>query len=377
MAEAAKRLASWRWFDPALAVALTAASLIEIVAHSRGERLRTAALVVAFGAVLAVRTRRPAGALVAASVLLVTYPHFDRHAPQLLFAMAVVLTYSCGAHASRSRGLAALGLLAAAIQIGMGFTDFPNVEIALFTVAPWLVGHEVRTRRELAAALAQRNRDLEGEEERFAALSVRRERLRIAGELHDVVGHRLAVIVVQAQAGERARDAPTRAEFLAAIGQTAGEALSEMSELVEALDADAGEDRGGLRRLRVLLDDANVGGIAVSSTLPPPDAPMPSAVEDAAYRIVREGLTNAIKHAPGAELQVRVALDEAALQVEVSDSGAANPSTIAHTGSGMGLTGMRQRVEALGGNLYAGRAAPGGWTVSAWLPTVPQPSLDG
>jgi len=377
MAEAAKRLGSWRWFDPALTVVLTAAALIEIVAHSRGERLRTAALVVAFGAVLALRTRRPAGALVAASVLLVTYPHFDRHAPQVLFAMAVVLSYSCGAHASRSRGLAALGLLAAAIQIGMGFKDFPNVEIAVFTVAPWLVGYEVRTRRELAAALAQRNRDLEGEEERFAALSVRRERLRIAGELHDVVGHRLAVIVVQAQAGERARDAATRAEVLAAIGQAAGEALSEMSELVEALDADAGEDHGGLGRLRVLLDDANVGGIAVRSTLPPPDAPMPSAVEDAAYRIVREGLTNAIKHAPGAQLQVRVALDAAALQVEISDSGAADPSTMAHTGSGMGLTGMRERVEALGGSLHAGRTAPGGWTVSAWLPTVPQPLLGG
>jgi MYXO-CTERM domain-containing protein len=362
------RIIPARWWDPALAVGLTTAALTEVVVRpATTDSWHAAAVVLALGALLLVRRRRAPEALWVAAAILVTYPHFDRHLPQSGTALIVALTYSCGAHAPRRRGLLALGGLIAATQIGMGFTDAPNLEILLPTLAPWWIGTQVRTRRALVAALAARNRELEAQEEHLATLSVRRERLRVAGELHDAVGHRLAVIVVQAQAGARAQDTSTGGEFFAAIDDAAREALVEMGQLLEVLEADGGAG-SGLSRLRLLLDDAGRGALRVSSVLPAPGVTLAPAVEDAAYRIVREGVTNAIKHAPGAELVVRVVIAGAAVEVEVSDRGAAAPSGLATSGSGMGLAGMREHVEALGGELDAGRGALGGWTLNARLP---------
>ena len=130
-------------------------------------------------------------------------------------------------------------------------------------VAPWAVGRELAVRRDLAAALAERNRQLEAEEEAVARLAVRRERTRIARELHDIVAHHLAVVVVQAGAGRMAKrwEPAVAAERLAAIRDSGHQVLQEMSRLTDVLGAERGDDPEA--RLRALLDGARAAGLTV------------------------------------------------------------------------------------------------------------------
>jgi signal transduction histidine kinase len=99
------------------------------------------------------------------------------------------------------------------------------------------------------------------------------------------------------------------------------------------------------------------------------EAPLP----DDALRVVQEGLTNAIKHAPGAHVEVRLSQQDDVVEIEVRDHGGDEPSALARTGAGLGLDGMRERIEALGGSLEAGPCADGGWQVHARLPAAPTP----
>jgi signal transduction histidine kinase len=285
------------------------------------------------------------------------------------------LSFGCGAYASLRPGLLAVGVLMAAQQVAEGFTDFPNVEIAFTTLAPWWVGHEVRKRGELVHALAERTRELEAEQDAFARLSVRRERARIARELHDIVAHHLAVIVVQAGAGRTAGsgNGTRAAERFASIRQSGSQALAEMSRLVDILHTDIGRDDDGRKRLRLLLDQAQNGGAGLRVTPLPADMRLPAALEDSALRVVQEGLTNAIKHAPGAEVHVRLALTGDSLEVEVSDRGGSVPAVLATTGSGFGLTGMRERIEAVDGSFQAGPQTSGGWHLCVRLPMPTRP----
>lgn len=92
-------------------------------------------------------------------------------------------------------------------------------------------------------------------------------------------------------------------------------------------------------------------------------------VEEGAYRLVQEGLTNAMKHAPGSKVALRLSVRADALEIELRDSGAKAPSKLATTGSGLGLAGMRERIEALGGRLDAGPVSSGGWRLHARVPT--------
>jgi signal transduction histidine kinase len=101
-----------------------------------------------------------------------------------------------------------------------------------------------------------------------------------------------------------------------------------------------------------------------------PDVQLRAGVQDSAFRVVQEGLTNAIKHAPGARVHVRFALLGGGLLVDVLDSGGIRRSVLAQTGSGLGLTGMRERVESLGGSVEAGPAADGGWLLHARFPAA-------
>jgi signal transduction histidine kinase len=283
-----------------------------------------------------------------------------------------ILAYSCGAHAPFRRGLAAVASLVAAMQVSVGFAEFPNVEILFLTLAPWWVGWEVGRRRRLVSALDERTRELEAEQEAFVRLSVRRERARIARELHDIVAHHLAVIVVQAGAGRMAAaesDTPA-SERLASIRQSGDQALAEMSRLVDIIHADSGASRDGADRLRALVEDAKAAGLEVDLTPLPGEVRLPAQIEDDALRIVQEGLTNAMKHAPGARVSIRLALTGDSLEIEVRDRGGGTASSLAQTGAGLGLSGMRERIESLGGSIEAGPCPEGGWRVDARLPAA-------
>lgn len=371
-----RRLLASRWFDPGAAIVVTAASLAELFArpdlmHSP----RTAAFVMLGGASLAFRRSDPraAGACILAGSLLmapVSVPDGNAYVTSVLIAVPPVVAYSCGAHAPRGRGLVGVGLLVVGLQIGAGFQDFPNVEIYLSTFGPWWVGLQVRRRRRLVAELTERTAQLEAEQDTFTRLAVRRERARIARELHDIVAHHLAVIVIQAGAGRMASPGQVdRAdERFTNIREAGAEALAEMARLIDIIDADTRIGISGLGKLRSLLDEARARGVRVEFTPVPKDVRLPAEMEDGAYRVVREGLTNAIKHAPGAEVAVRLAVRDHELDIEVRDTGSTASSALRTTGSGLGLTGMQERVESLGGSLDAGPRRDGGWRLCARLP---------
>jgi signal transduction histidine kinase len=242
------------------------------------------------------------------------------------------------------------------------------VPMILVTVGPWAAGRIVRSRRRLVGALADRTRQLQHEQDAFARLAVRRERARIAGDLHDIVAHHLAVMVIHAGAGRVAPPGQPGDERLDSIREAGDQALAEMTRLVTMLQSDGEDDVPGHGRLELLVAQARATGIDLRASPLPDDLQLPAEVEEGAYRLVQEGLTNAMKHAPGAEVRLSLCVRAGELDVELRDSGATAPSALARTGAGLGLAGMRERIEALGGSLDAGPANDGGWSLHARLP---------
>ena len=274
---------------------------------------------------------------------------------EVLLAVAVCAAgLACGALLPSRAGVAGLAALAA----GCALAAVSVVPLLLITLAPWTAGRVLRSRRRLVATLAERNRALEAERAALAELAVRRERARIARELHDIVAHHLAVMVIQAGAGRL--DAPGGAARFAGIGETGREALGELEHLVELLQADRPRD------LDALVAQARAAGVRIAYAPAPDD--LPPDVREVAYRVLQEGLTNAMKHAAGSDVRVRLGVNGSAAEVEVRDSGAATPSPLAASGAGLGLAGMRERVAALGGTLDAGPQPDGGWRLLARLP---------
>lgn len=325
-------------------------------------------------ATLLVLRAYPVPASLALTAIMLVAPSDGGFASVAGFPVVCALTYSCGAHASLRNGGLAVAALIVGMQVNMGFSEFPNIEIAFPTLGPFWVGYQVRTRRSLISRLEQRTRQLHEEHDAFARLSVQRERARIARELHDIVSHHLAVVVVQAGAGRIARPGPRHgaSERFATIRQSGVHALAEMSRLVDLLHADdAATDDAG-RRWRLLVDEARAGGIDLQITPLPSGVQLPGDVADSAYRIVREGLTNAIKHAPGAQVSVGLVLREDDLEVNIHDDGAQDKQRLADSGSGLGLIGIHERVELSGGSLAAGPDPNGGWHLRAVLPIAPR-----
>ena len=351
----------------ALAVTLMGAGLVEQLARDGTHHLLLAtAWILALTASVLVGRARPVFATCAASLLIVASSAvLNTFTPgAFAYVLPVILSYWCGAHATGRKGLAATLALVAALQIYVGFADAPNLEIAIATLAPWMAGLEVRRRRQLVGELAGRTRELEAEEEAFVRLSVERERARIARDLHDIVSHHLAMMVIQAGAGRLAKqwDTEVSAGRFATIRDAGVEALTEADRLVTLLQPD-GRD---LPRLEPLLDRARAIGAHVLVT--PTDLALAPELETAAHHVVREALTNAMKHAPGAALDVRLALDDRVLTITAHNDRVATASPIAASGSGLGLAGMRERLAALGGSLEAGRDSDGSFRLSATLP---------
>jgi signal transduction histidine kinase len=262
-----------------------------------------------------------------------------------------------------------VALLLVALQVAEGFEDFPNVELAFLTVGPLLAGQELRRRQRLVEALDERARQIEDEEQAFVALFVQRERARVARELHDIVAHNLAVIVVQAGAGRLA--APGEDDAVAhgrmeTIRGAAEQALGEMGRLVDVIHADAGSRADALR---AVVAQAESAGLTVDLVLRPDDDAVRAVLGDDGVQIVREGLTNAIKHAPGSRVDVRLVRLADGLDIDIRDRGAAETdSIVAGLGARAGLRGVRERVEMAGGWLQVGPDGSG-WRLRAWLPT--------
>jgi len=335
-----ERLEPIAW--PALALAFAASVLVEAAVRTEvGLSPRAYAWAFALGALVVVARRRPALATLGAALLIAVLP--DASTPGAAkFVVPVALSYWCGAQARRRDGLAATIALIVAIQIHVGLSEAPNLEIVAGTLPPWWCGLQVQRRRRIVRELAEQTRVLEEEEEAFVRLSVERERTRIARDLHDIVSHHLALIVVQAGAGRLGTPGPDR---LATIRTAAVDALAEADRLVALLHPEGGE----LPRLAPLLDRARELGARV--VVAPPEPALPRQVEAVAHFIVREALTNAMKHAPGAPIEIEVARGEQVLALSVRNAVAAADPSIVGTGSGLGLAGMRDRAASVGGTL--------------------------
>ena len=206
------------------------------------------------------------------------------------------------------------------------------------------------------------------------------ERLRIARDLHDVIGHNISLINVQASMGLDLIDSqPEQARAaLSAIKSASKEALEELRTMLTTLrrDDDDVAPRSpvpGLDRLPELIELTRAAGLSVDVEVVGTAPPLLAAVQLAAYRIIQESLTNVARHAGRARVTVRVTYDDADVHVEIDDDGPTPSPEASAIGTGSGITGMRERATALGGDLSAGFRRGGGFRVSARLPVRPSP----
>ncbi|MFL6074881.1 MAG: sensor histidine kinase [Mycobacteriales bacterium] len=225
----------------------------------------------------------------------------------------------------------------------------------------------------------QRVRALEAEQEAATRQAVEQERARIAQELHDVVTHNVSVMVVQAGAARKVMTAePEKARAaLLAVESGGRAAMSELRHVMglltmngEGPDPAATADLApvpGLNQLGALAGRVRDTGVPVELTVTGDPAPLPPGVDLAAYRVVQEALTNAVKHAAGASVTVTVAYGRDSLRVDVADTGG-TPTPAARAGNGRGLVGLRERLAVYGGTLEAGPRPTGGYRVRAVIP---------
>ncbi|MFF1921836.1 sensor histidine kinase [Streptomyces sp. NPDC058221] len=214
----------------------------------------------------------------------------------------------------------------------------------------------------------QRALDAERSRDETALRRAGEERLRIARELHDSLTHSISIVKLQAGvAVHLARKRGTEVEpALLAIQEASGEAMRELRATLEVLRTDVVEPGTGLDRIGELAERARSAGIALSVDISGDERPLPVDVDRAAYRIVQEALTNVARHADRARTVVRLTYGEGSLTVHIDDHGPCAPGDAVTAGTG--LTGMRERVTALGGTLDAAPRGAGGFSVRAELP---------
>jgi signal transduction histidine kinase len=304
-------------------------------------------------------------ALAAQSLLLApSEPYPDSELVPLLLAV-----YSVAAHGKGRAPLVGAAISGAAGLVWVGVDDF-FLPLVAFGGA-WLAGRLVQKRQLYADALEERARVLEREREANARMAAAEERVRLARELHDVVGHSVSVMVVQAGAERLAigEERPETREALLAIERTGREALAEMSRLLGLLRKEgeglALAPRPSLAQVDALVQTVRDAGVPVRLSVEGERSSLPPGIDVSAYRILQEALTNVLKHAGPAEASVVVRYGVREVEVEVTDDGRGAP---AGNGAGYGLAGMRERVQLHGGTLEAGRASGGGFVVKARLP---------
>jgi signal transduction histidine kinase len=251
----------------------------------------------------------------------------------------------------------------------VGDVVFPDVLFA----GCWVLGRVGRGRARLTAELRARTEQLERERTERERDAVARERVRIARELHDVVAHSVSVMVVQAGAArsvlDRDPDASVRA--LGAVEATGREALTEMRRLLGILRPD-GQDadhspQPSLDRLGALIARSRDAGLDVELRVEGRAGPLAPGVDLTAFRLVQEGLTNALKHGGRGRARVVLRWSAEVLEIEVANHIVDGPAAHGLAGGGQGLIGMRERVALCGGELRAGPIGRG-FVVRARLP---------
>jgi signal transduction histidine kinase len=292
----------------------------------------------------------------------------------------LVAFYSVGVH-SEGRGLIATALLGL-VAFSVAVAADPDGQIsdlvlsAAAMLAALAVGRAVRAMGFETDTLEQRAAALERERDEKARAAVAAERARIARELHDVIGHSISVMGVQAGAVRRvlAPELAREREALLAVERTGRDAVTEMRRLLGFLRA--GEEGSSLteplptlKRLDDLVAEMRRAGLDVDLRVEGELDDLSAGRALAAFRILQEAFTNALRHAPGAHVRAVVRRTPRELEIEVIDDGNAR-SPASTNGGGYGLVGMRERVALYGGTLAAGPRPERGFAVLARIPTV-------
>ncbi|MEV6523481.1 sensor histidine kinase [Longispora sp. NPDC051575] len=298
-------------------------------------------------------------------------------------AVVLVAGYSVVKYSKRLwEGFAAgaalvVGVFLAADQMGSSWEEKGGMVIMLgsLVVGVWFAGLNARNRRLYVVSLEDRAETLEREQAHLARIAVGEERNRIARELHDIVAHSLAVMIVQADGARYVLDAnPEKArEAMLTIGDTGRESLEEMRRLVGVLREAPDDDRNVvvLNQVGTLVERSEAAGLTIEMTQLGTPRPLSQALELTAYRIVQEALTNTLKHA-GAGTRVTLTFEwlPHTLNISIIDDGAGQVPRAVGSG-GHGLVGMRERAMLYGGELIAKPRLVGGFEVIATLPLRP------
>ncbi|MEU8427667.1 sensor histidine kinase [Micromonospora sp. NPDC048887] len=372
-------MSSWRRHglkaEAALVPAVALVALFGLIVQSEG--IDTTAEIVALLVVLAssaalyLRRRYPVAVGAVALVAVAAYGALlHRPGPIMLVFVVALYTVVDEGHLAVAVGLGLASVVSFAVADSYTRTGVGGNGATLLH-AGWLVAVIVgvtRNRRAYLAEVQARVLAAEQRKEEEARHRATEERLRIARELHDLLGHHLSLISVQASAALHRPDPERSAEALAVIKQTSRETLRELRAALGVLRQEGttpSDPAPGLDRLDELVTGAGRCGLAVRTEVTD-TGPLPPEVDLSAYRIVQEALTNVSRHAGASTAVVRVVPDGDEVVVEVADDGVgpAGPP-------GTGVLGMGERARALGGSLTTGPGPDGGFLVRARLPLRP------
>ena len=360
-------------WDAALAVALAAsAGYSSWFGEAANPHLRALLSTVAVLGLL-VRVTHPDASAVWLSAFLVLESLTTESPDEIGLLLAIIVgAYSVWAHAPARR--AWVGTLALAIAVTVTVAVDPSDSISnvlptllLFVAVPGGIGWGVYRRSSAIAALELETVALTREAEE----SLEDERRRIARELHDVVSHAVTLIAVQAEAGQAVIDRdPTAAKrSLESIGNASRDALGELHRMLGLLHRDEGDAEASLARVPALVDGARAAGLDVSLAVLGDARTLDHLAEHCAYRVVQEGVTNALRHSPGANVTIDLAYGPEALDLTVLSVGRRHSS--AYGGTGRGLAGLRERLTGIGGTLEVERPDDTSFRLSACVPTSP------
>lgn len=285
----------------------------------------------------------------------------------------IMLLFMVGFFAFRLPGrwsLAAWLIAAASVGVSTALRGGEVFEILfylLFTAPGWFVGSLLQREKRRAAELTRLAAELASEREHREQTAISAERARIARELHDAVAHSVSVMTLQVGVVRRRLDAlPTEQNTLRQAEQLGRQSVDELRRIVGLVRSEGPTlaPVPSLAQLEDLVAQVRATGTPVTLVRLGDSPELGPALDVSAYRIVQEALTNAIRHAPGAAITVRLEVDAGQLEITVTDDG----PRVGSVSAGNGLTGMGERVAMFGGSLHYGSAAPRGFVVTAVLP---------
>jgi signal transduction histidine kinase len=357
-----------------LVLTFAVASVVEVLAAQHVQsRPIVALLALGWTLPFALRRRHPLWAPLVAlaflSVFALISPERSISSLTMPFVAALAAAVSLGLIGDRRQSIAGWAAVVGAAAVvssksGNAYADFFWTTLIL-TLA-WFFGSALGTRTEQARELTQRVEAAERERATAAERATAEERARIARELHDVVAHSVSVMVVQASGVRRLlnEEQEREREALLSVEQIGRQALSEMRRMLGVMRSE-GEAPAALAPQPGLLAQVEEAGLLVTLRIEGERPDLSPGVDLSAYRIVQEGLTNALKHAKSAHAEVVVRYIDSSVELEIADDGLGVPNG---DGKGHGLVGMRERVALYGGTIEAGPRAEGGFVLRAWLP---------